>query len=47
MNVTILCVEYLDDDGIVFDAFRDVFPSDLVQVRGMVMLHHLWLDRRA
>ena len=34
MTVTILCVEYLAGDDIVFDAFRDVFTSELVQVRG-------------
>ena len=34
MTVKILCVEYLSGDDIFFDAFRDVFTSELVKVRG-------------
>ena len=34
MNVKIFYVEYLAGDDIEFDAFRDVFPSELVKVRG-------------
>ena len=34
MTVVIICMVYLDGDDLVFDAFRDLFYSELVQVRG-------------
>ena len=34
MTVVIICIAYLAGDDLVFDAFRYLFYSELVQVRG-------------